>query len=95
MEKKNPDTSVLVKKTGYNNKITKIVNKTHGISSLARNAALTAVKNGIPDISSSVKKPGYRTKLTKVTKKLTVHNHDKYMTLQSLITLQQKFLMQD
>ena len=63
------------------------------ISELATNAALTAVENKIPDVSSLVKKTNYDTKITEIENKLTDHNHDKYMPLQSLISFQQKFLM--
>ena len=53
---KTPDTSGLVKKLGYNSKITGLENKIPSISGLATNAALTAVENKIPYISSLVKK---------------------------------------
>ena len=44
LEKKIPNTSELVRKTNYNNKITEIENKISSIIGLARNAALTAVE---------------------------------------------------
>ena len=50
------------------------------ISSLATNAALTAVKNEIPNISGLVKTTDYNTKITEIKKKLSDHNHDKYIT---------------
>ena len=54
--KKRSNISGLLKKTGYNNKVTEIESKISTISSLATAAALTAVKNEIPDVSNLVKK---------------------------------------
>ena len=71
---------VLLKKTDYNTKITEIKGKIPSISGLATNAALTTAENKIPNISSLVKKTGYYTKITKIEKKITDHNHDKYIT---------------
>ena len=47
---------------------------------MATNTALTAVENKIPNIYSLVKETDYDTKITKIEKKLTGHNHDKYIT---------------
>ena len=77
---KTPDTSGLVKKFGYNSKITGLENKIPSISGLATNAALTAVENKIPYISSLVKKADYNTKISEIEKKLADHNHDTYIT---------------
>ena len=41
---------------------------------------MTAVENKIPDTSNLVKKTDYNTKVTEIEKKLTDHNHDKYIT---------------
>ena len=57
------------------------------ISGLAKNAALTEVKNKIPNINSLVKKTDYDVKITKLEKKLTDHNHDKYITTPEFNTL--------
>ena len=46
----------VVKKTGYNTKITEIENKIPDTSGLATKSALTAVENKIPDTSGLVKK---------------------------------------
>ena len=54
--KKNPNTSGLVKKSDYNAKITEIVCKIHSVSGVATIAALTVVENKIPNCSSLVKK---------------------------------------
>ena len=48
---------------------------------------MTAVENKIPNISSVVKKTEYDTKITEIEKKLTDHNHDKYITTPGLNTL--------
>ena len=50
------------------------------IRGLATNATLTAVENEIRNISSFVKKTDFNTKISEIEKKLTDHNHDKYIT---------------
>ena len=80
LEKKIPDTRDLVKKTNHNNKITEIENKIPSISGLATNATLIAVENKIPDVNSLVENQIITEKLVKLKKKLTDHNHDKYIT---------------
>ena len=54
--------------------------KIPSISGLATNAALTAAENKIANISSLVKKTDYDTKIIEIEKKLTYHNHDKYIS---------------
>ena len=71
---------VLLKKTDNNTKITEIEDKIPSISGLATNAALTAVGNKISNINSLSQKTVYDTKVTEIEKKLTDHNHDKYIT---------------
>ena len=78
---------VLLKKTDCNTKITETEGKIPSISGLATNAALTTVENKIPNISSLVKKTDYNTKITEIEKKLTDHNHDKYITTPEFNTL--------
>ena len=87
LKNKISDTINLVKKTDYNAKITEIKGKLPSISSLATNAALMAVGNKIPNISSLVKKTDYDTKITEIEKKITDHNHDKYITTPEFNTL--------
>ena len=53
------DTSGLVRKTDYDNKITDIEGKTLTITGLATTAILNAVKNEIPNVSDLVKKADY------------------------------------
>ena len=50
------------------------------MTGLATNSALTAVENKIPDVSSLVKKTDYDTKISEIVKKVSDHNHDKYIT---------------
>ena len=76
LENKIPDVSNLVKKT----KLTELENKIPDISNLATKTTLTTVENKIPDVSNLVNKTDYNTKVTEIEKKLTDHNHDKYIT---------------
>ena len=71
----------------YNAKITEIEGKTLSISGLATNAALTTDENKIPNISGLVKLTDYKIKITEIEKKLTGHNHDKYITTPEFDTL--------
>ena len=54
--------------------------KNPNITGLATNSALIAVKNKIPDVSSLVTKTGYNTKFSKIEKKVSGHDHGKYIT---------------
>ena len=84
LEKKIPDVTDFVKNT----KLTEQENKTPDVGSLATKTALTAVENKIPSVSSLVKeKTDYDTKITEIKKKLTDHNHDKYITTPEFNTL--------
>ena len=83
LENKIPDVSNLVKKT----KLTELENKIPDVSSLATKTALTAVENKIPSVSNLVKKTDYDTKISELEKKLTDHNHDKYITTPEFNTL--------
>ena len=75
LENKIPDVSNVVKKI----KLTELENKIPDVSSLARKTALTAVENKIPSVSSLVKKRDYNTNIAEIDKKLTDHNHEKYI----------------
>ena len=83
LEKKIPDLTNFVKKT----KLTELENKIPDVSNLATKTALTAVENKIPSVSNLVKKTDYNTKITEIEKKLTDHNHDKYITTPEFNTL--------
>ena len=67
-------------KNKLNAKITEIQNKIPSITGLASNSVLTAAANNIPDVSSLVKMTDYDTKISDIGKKITNHDHDKYVT---------------
>ena len=76
LEKKIPDVTDFVKKA----KLTDLESKIPDVNSLATKTASTAVENKIPDVTSLVKKTNYDTQISELEKKLTDHNHDKYIT---------------
>ena len=78
---------ILLKKTDYNDKITEIEGRIPDISSLATKTPITTVENEITNISNLVDKTGYETRINEIEKKLTDHNHDKYITTPELNTL--------
>ena len=80
IEDKIPDISNLATKSNLNRKINEVKNKIPSITGLATTFALTAVENEIPSTNNLVKKTDYDTKVTEIGKKLTDHNHDKYIT---------------
>ena len=55
-------------------------NKIPSITGLATNSALPAVENKMPNVSNLVKKTNYNTKISEIEKKITDHNHEKYIT---------------
>ena len=61
-------------------KVTKLENEIPDVSNVAIKTALTVVENKIPSVSNLVKKTNYETKISELEKKLTDHNHDKYVT---------------
>ena len=63
-----------------NTKINEVKTEIPSISDLATTSALTAVENKIPSVSNLVKKTDYDTKVNEIEKKITDHNHDKYIT---------------
>ena len=83
LEKKITDVGSFVKKT----KLTELENKIPDVSNLGTTNALTAVENEIRNVSSLVKKTDYDTKIRELEKKLTDHNHDKYITTSEFNTL--------
>ena len=54
---------------------------------MATTNALTAVENKIPNVSNLVKETGYNTKINKIEKKISHHDHDKYITTPEFIKL--------
>ena len=83
LEKKIPDVTDFAKKT----KLTELEDKIPDVSSLATKAALTVVENKIPTVSSLIRKTDYDTRISELEKKLTDHNHDKYITTPEFNTL--------
>ena len=47
---------------------------------MATTSSLTTVENKIPSVSNLVKKTDYNTKINEIEKKITEHNHNKYIT---------------
>ena len=83
LEKKISNVTTFVIKTN----LTELENKVPDVSSLATKTALTAVENKIHSVSSLVKKTDYDTKISELQKKITNHNHDKYITTPEFNTL--------
>ena len=61
-------------------KLTELEKKIPYVSHLATKTALTAAENKIPSVNNLVKKTVYNTKISDLEKKLTDHNHNKYIT---------------
>ena len=61
-------------------KLTKLENRIPDVRNVAIKNALKVVENKIPSVSNLVKKTNYETKISELEKKLTDHNHDKYVT---------------
>ena len=80
IEDKISDISNLATKTILNTKINEVKNEIPSIKGLGTTSALTAAENKIPSISNLVKKIDYDTKVNEIVKKITDHNHDKYIT---------------
>ena len=77
----------MFKKTDFNAKITEVEGKIPDITGLATSSALTGVENKIRDVSSLVKKADYDTKISDIEKKITDHDHDKYITTPEFNTM--------
>ena len=61
-------------------KISKKEGKIPSNNGLAATSALTIVENEILDVSNLVKKADYDAKIIEIEKKVTDHDHDKYIT---------------
>ena len=48
---------------------------------------MITVENKIPDVSSLAKKTDYNTKISDIEKKITEHDHDKYITTPEFNTM--------
>ena len=80
IEDKIPDITNLATNASLNTKINEVKGEISNITNLATTSALTAVENKIPSVSNLVKKTDYNTKINEIEKKITDHNHDKYIT---------------
>ena len=76
LDKKILDVTYFIQKR----KLTELENKIPDVSNLETTNALMAVENKIPSVSNLVKKTNCDTKISELEKKLTDHNHDKYIT---------------
>ena len=83
LENKVRDIGNLATKTA----LTTVENKIPDISNWATKTALTTVENNIPSTSNLVKKTDYETKITEIEKKITDHNHNKYIDTSKFNTL--------
>ena len=79
-----PGITNLATKTALNAQINEVQGEIPNITNLATTSALTAVENKIPSVSNLVKKTDYNTKINEIEKKITDHNHDKYITTSEL-----------
>ena len=83
IDKKIPDVTDLVKKYA----LAAVESKIPDVSGLATKSALTVVENKIPDVSSLIKNTDYNTKISDIEKKITDHDHDKYITTPAFNTM--------
>ena len=83
IENKIPNVTDFAKKT----KLTELENKIRDVNSLATKTASTSVENKIPYVSSLVKIKLLHKNQWTYLKKLTDHNHDKYITTPKFNTL--------
>ena len=81
IEDKIPDITNLANKTTLNGKINEVKGDIPSSTSLATKTARNAVKNKIPSVSNLVTKTNYKTRFNEIEKKITYHNHDKYITI--------------
>ena len=56
---------------------------------------MTAVENKIPNVSNLVTKTDYNTKINEIEKKITNHNHDKYITTSEFNNLAANLLVEN
>ena len=80
IEDKIPDISNLATKINLNTKTNEVKNEIPSINGLATSSELATVENKIPITLNLVKKTDYNTKVKEIEKKLTDHDHDKYIT---------------
>ena len=78
IEDKMPDITNLAKTT-LSAKINEVKDEIPIIINLATKTALIVVENKIPSVSNLVKKTDYNAKIKEIEKKITDHNHDRYI----------------
>ena len=76
-----PSITNLPTTAAFNAKINEVNGKMHNITNIASTTALSAIENKIPNVSNLVKKADYNTKINDIEKKITDHDHDKYITI--------------
>ena len=87
-----PDITNLATKTTNNAKINEVEDEIPNITNLASTSALTDVENKISSTSKLVQKTDYNTKTNEIEKKITDHNHDKYITTSELNKFKKEIL---
>ena len=75
-----PNITNVATNASLNAKINEVKGEILNITNLATTTAFTAVENKIPSVTNLAKKTDYNTKVNKIEKKITDHNHDKYIT---------------
>ena len=81
IEDKIPDITNLATNTSLNVKISQVKGEIPSITDLTpTSTALTAVQNKIHNVSNLIKKTDHNTKICEIEKKITDHDHDKYIT---------------
>ena len=83
----NIDTSEFVLKTKYQIDKAELEKKIPDVTDFIKKIKLTELESKIPDVSSLAKKTNYDTKTSELEKKLTNHDHDKYITTPEFNTL--------
>ena len=76
-----PSITNLATTNALNAKLNEVWDKIPNIINLAPNTVLAAVGSKIPNVSNLVKKTDYNTQIGETKKKITDHNHDKYITI--------------
>ena len=84
IEYKIPDITNLKTNTTFNAKINEVKGKIPSITNLPTTTALIAIENKISNASNLVKKTDCNTKINETEKKITDHDHDKYITTPEL-----------
>ena len=80
IEDKIPHITNLAINAFLNAKINEAKGEIPNITNLANNTALAAVENKVPNVSSLVTKTDYNKTINEMEKKITDHDHDRYIT---------------